>query len=383
MGGGASQRFLLERFEESRERGLAAYRAGAWQEARYRLLKAAEYLYRVAAASEGRLREQRVRNAHRLKELARRIDPQAPPRGGAARAEGAAPARLGQAEALEAAGPAGFRQAERPRVRFADVAGLEEVKEQIRLKLIYPLRHAEVARRYRIRPGGGLLLYGPPGTGKTLIAKAVAGEVEAAFFTVRPSEILSKWVGESEKNVAELFAEARRHPVSVIFIDEIEALVPARRDTQSSVMQRVVPQVLAELEGFDSDGKNPLLFLGATNEPWSLDPAVLRPGRFDAKVYVPLPDLPARRKMLEMYLAERPVARDVDLDLLAARLEGWSGADVRNLCDTAAAESFLAAVERGEEAVIDAALLERLLEELRPSVRPEELARFEQYARAN
>jgi transitional endoplasmic reticulum ATPase len=378
-----SQAFLMDRCTEHRTRGLEAYKRGDWDDARYHLLKAAEYLFRVAGGTSGRLRESRIRNAQKLKELAKRIEPGegppghgagAPGPGGEARARGAA-------DGAEGEGGARYRQADRPRVRFDDVAGLDEVKEQIRLKLIYPFRHKEAAAKYGIRPGGGVLLYGPPGTGKTLVARAVAGEVDAAFYTVRPSEVLSKWVGDSEKNVAELFRQAREHPVSVIFIDEIEALVPARRESRSTVMSRVVPQILAELEGFATAGSNPLLFLGATNEPWSLDPAVLRPGRFDAHVYVGLPDLAARAKMLELHLEDRPVAGDVDLGALAVRLDGYSGADIRNVCDRAAAEAFLAAVERGEHATIDAALMERTVAAVRPSVRAEDLARFEAYAR--
>ena len=165
-----------------------------------------------------------------------------------------------------------------------------------------------------MRPGGGVLLYGPPGTGKTMLAKATAGEIDAAFFRVSPADMLSKWVGEAEQNIKKLFDAAAAEKRSIIFIDEIEALVPARRDEGSSVMQRVVPQILQGMEGFDKKGEQPVLFMGATNVPWQLDPAVLRPGRFDDKVYIPLPDLPARRKMLDLYLGKRPVAADVDLD---------------------------------------------------------------------
>jgi transitional endoplasmic reticulum ATPase len=373
-----SQEFHLTRFSEFREKGIAAYRAARWKDARYLLLKASEHLFQLAKESGGRLREARIENAKKLSEMAKRIDPDAPP-------SGAPPAgAAGKARLAEERGEEGtrFRKVERPSVRFADIAGLDEVKEQVRLKMIYPFLHEDKARRYGIRPGGGILLWGPPGTGKTLIARAIAGELEAAFFAVKPSEILSKWVGESEGNIAALFRTARENPLSIVFFDEIEALVPKRRDSQSTVMQRVVPQILSELEGFDSAGKNPILFLGATNEPWSLDPAVLRPGRFDERIYVPLPDHAARRQMLGMYLRGRPVAPDLDFDALAARLEGYSGADIRNICNKAAAEAFLVSIEAPEagERPIDAPLLDRILAATRPSVKPEDLARFEKYA---
>ncbi|MBK8270117.1 MAG: ATP-binding protein [Planctomycetes bacterium] len=173
-----------------------------------------------------------------------------------------------------------------PTIGFDDIAGLDEVKHEIRLKMIYPFAHPELASQYKIGVGGGLLLYGPPGTGKTMIAKAIAKEIEATMFVVSPAQVLSKWVGEAEQNIRKLFEAAKAEPKAIIFIDEIEAMVPSRRDSNSSVMTRVVPQILQEIEGFDRKGDRPLLFVGATNEPWALDSAMMRPGRFDAKVYV-------------------------------------------------------------------------------------------------
>jgi transitional endoplasmic reticulum ATPase len=269
---------------------------------------------------------------------------------------------------------------EKPSLRFEHVAGLEDVKQDIRIRMIYPFEHPDLAEKFGVSVGGGVLLYGPPGTGKTMLAKATAGEIDAAFFRVSPAEILSKWVGEAEQNVKKLFDAAAAEPRSIIFIDEIEALVPARRDEGSSVMQRVVPQILQGMEGFDKKTKQQILFMGATNVPWQLDPAVLRPGRFDEKVYIPLPDAVARRKMLDLCLSHRPVAEDVNLDEVAQRLDGYSGADIKYICDRAATVPFLQSVASGEEGKITRQILDDAVHDAPRSVGPESLKRFEEWA---
>jgi transitional endoplasmic reticulum ATPase len=297
------------------------------------LLEAARAMVELSKEAKGEdLREARRQTAHRLLELARDCEEakrgkRRPPSGNA-RPQKESAASSGDDEGKSADQ---WMVRERPSIRFDDVAGLEDVKEDIRLRMIYPFEHRDLAEKFGIRAGGGVLLYGPPGTGKTMLARATAGEIDAAFFKISPADILSKWVGEAEQNIQKLFEAAASEERSIVFIDEIEALVPARRDEGSSVMQRVVPQILQGMEGFEKS-KNPILFMGATNVPWQLDPAVLRPGRFDEKVYIPLPDLAARRKMLEIYLGKRPVDEGVDLDALAARLEGYSGADIKYLC---------------------------------------------------
>jgi transitional endoplasmic reticulum ATPase len=366
-----SMDFYLRNFKQFKARGMKAYKEGDGKEARYCFLKASEYLFKLARGSTGAIRETRIENAKRMAEMAKKVEV-----GLKSRKPGTKKA-VAKDEGDEGKGK--FKVIERPKLKLADVAGLEDVKEEIRIKLIYPVAHPEKAKKFGIRPGGGILLYGPPGTGKTMIARAIAGEMEAAFFTVKPSEIMSKWVGEAEQNIAELFRTARNYPLSIIFIDEIEALVPKRRSSSSSVMQRVVPQILSEIEGFDSEGKNPILFLGATNEPWQLDPAVLRPGRFDEKVYVGLPDRDARRKILEINLKNRPVASDVDLDLLADLLDGFSGADIKNICEKAAADAFLEAIEEKREEPITLADLKRVITESAPSVDPGDLKKFQKY----
>ena len=368
-------------FERFRQKGLDARRAGQWDAARTYLLEAARAMTALAREAQGEdLRTGRQDIAARLLDLARDSEQ--------ARKERRRPNAVrrtpreqdASSEAEGAASADKWIVKEKPTLRFDDVAGLDDVKEDIRLKMLYPLEHPELAERFGIRPGGGVLLYGPPGTGKTMLAKATAGEIDATFFRISPADVLSKWVGEAEQNIKKLFDAAASEPRSIIFIDEIEALVPARRDEGSSVMQRVVPQILQGMEGFDSKkGSDPILFMGATNVPWQLDSAVLRPGRFDEKVYIPLPDLPARRRMLDLYLANRPVAEDVQLDDLAARLDGYSGADIKYLCDRAATIPFLQSVASGEEGEITAAVVEDVLADTRPSVQSKALRRFDEW----
>jgi transitional endoplasmic reticulum ATPase len=369
-------------FERYRQKGLDARRAGQWDSARIYLLEAARAMVELSKQAQGEeLQEGRWQMAARLLELARDCDT-AKSENRRARPDGRQSGPNESSSESEGGGNASqWIVKEKPLIRFADVAGLDDVKEDIRLKMIYPFEHPELAARFGVKAGGGVLLYGPPGTGKTMLAKATAGEIEATFFRISPADVLSKWVGEAEQNIKKLFDAAAGEKRSIIFIDEIEALVPARRDEGSSVMQRVVPQILQGMEGFDKKSVSPILFMGATNVPWQLDPAVLRPGRFDEKVYIPLPDLPARRKMLDIYLGKRPVAGDVDLDQLAQTLDGFSGADIKYICDRAATVPFLRSVATGTEGDITSDILRDVIHDTPCSVSAEMLRRFDEWAR--
>src|SRR3954465_8951022 len=370
-------------FQRYQQKGLDARRAGQWDSARIYLLEAARAMLELSKTAQGEeLKEARRQMSAKLLELARDCEnaknenrrQNAPSRRGAG----------GKETSSESEGGSSADQwvvKEKPSLRFDDVAGLDDVKEDIRLKMIYPFQHPQLAEKFDIRPGGGVLMYGPPGTGKTMLAKATAGEIDATFFRISPADVLSKWVGEAEQNIKKLFDAAAAEERSIIFIDEIEALVPARRDEGSSVMQRVVPQILQGVEGFDRKAGRPVLLMGATNVPWQLDPAILRPGRFDEKVYIPLPDLPARRKMLDIYLGKRPVAEDVDLDALAIRLEGYSGADIKYLCDRAAVVPFLRSVASGEEGESGQPVVDEVLADTPRSVSADMLRRFDEWTR--
>jgi transitional endoplasmic reticulum ATPase len=362
-------------FERLKDKGLAAYKSGDFSAAKPYLMQAADAIIKIAEqTAEAERRRRRKAMAAELIEFARQCD------------ERAAAKKTGPRAADKEGDDSGAKASDwivrdKPTVKFDDIAGLEEVKQEIRVKMIYPFSHPELAAQYKIPGGGGLLLYGPPGTGKTMIAKAVACEIDATMFVISPAQVLSKWVGEAEQNIRKLFQAAKAEPRAIIFIDEIEALVPARRDSQSSVMTRVVPQILQELEGFDRSAKSsPLLFVGATNEPWSLDSAIMRPGRFDSKVYVPLPDEPARHRLLEIYLGSRPLAEDVDFAELVGRLNGYSGADVKAVADRAATIPFMEAIDGAQARSITMKDLLAVIEDTPPSVQKKDLARFETFA---
>jgi transitional endoplasmic reticulum ATPase len=192
--------------------------------------------------------------------------------------------------------------------------------------------------------------------------------------------MLSKWVGEAEQNIQKLFDAAKAEDKSVIFLDETEALVPKRKSDSSTVMQRVVPQILQELEGFDRQGDRALLFVGATNKPWMLDEAILRPGRLDAKVYVGLPDAPARYRLLEIYFGDRPLAEDVDFGELCDRLEGYTGADINNIAQRSAQLPFMEAIGGKEPRPISRKDIMMVIEATPPSVNPADLVRYEKFA---
>jgi transitional endoplasmic reticulum ATPase len=369
--------FLLESFEKHKAKGIARFRMGELEEAKYHFLKAAEYLLQLAKESEGKLRAARMKQAQELVTLAKTVkERREKVREHAAAAKAGAPPSDDAKEGI----PKDWTLSEKPKLRFDDIAGLDDVKEQIRIKMIFPFTFPDKAKKYKVKTGGGILLYGPPGTGKTMIAKAVAGELDATFFAIAPSEILNKWVGESEKNIRKLFETARNCPKAVVFIDEVESLIPKRRDSEAgSVMSRVVPQILSELDGFEAREGQSVMFMGATNEPWNIDYAMLRPGRLDEKVYVGLPDPAARKRILELNLKDIPLCEDVDQEKIAARLEGYSGADIAYLCRKVAEQTFLESVELAHERPIAEADFERVLRTLRPSVTTSDLDRFKKF----
>ncbi len=240
-------------------------------------------------------------------------------------------------EVLKEIQPSALREVvfEVPKVTWDDIGGLGDVKALLREAVEWPLRYAEVFRRLGVEAPKGVLLYGPPGTGKTLLAKAIANESEANFITVKGSDILSKWYGESEKRIAEIFRKAKQVAPAIIFLDELDALAPMRGTAMGEphVTERIVNQLLSELDGLEE--LRGVVVIAATNRPDIIDPALLRPGRFDEMILVPVPDAGTRLEIFKVHTKKMSLADDVDLDELTGLAEGFTGADIAAVCKKA------------------------------------------------
>ncbi len=281
-------------------------------------------------------------------------------------------------EALKLVRPSAMREVliETPKVGWKDIGGLEEVKEALSEAVEWPLKYPEAFRRLGIKPPKGILLIGPPGCGKTLLAKAVAKESEANFISVKGPEIMSKWVGESERAIREIFRRARQVAPSVIFFDEIDAIAPRRGGYEGSrVYEQVVAQLLTEMDGIEE--LSDVVVIAATNRPDMIDPALLRPGRFDRIIVVPPPDKKSRLEIFKVHTRNMPLAKDVDLEKLAEMTEGYSGADIEAICREAA---LLALRENLNAKQVEMRHFLAVLEKIKPSLKKEEVEAYYAFA---
>ena len=272
------------------------------------------------------------------------------------------------------------------KITFADVAGLEDVKEQITFKVLSPMQKPELAEKYHIRAGGKILLYGPPGTGKTFIARAIAGEVDAEFFAVNCQDLISKYMGDSSKQLDSLFAEAEKHEKAIIFFDEFDSVASKRGDGTGGVdaeMARFVATFLTKVDGFKPTANKMLLLIAATNRPWALDSAMLRGGRFDTQIYVGVPDQAAREFLVNRALGGIAKEEDVDLSKLAWALEGYGGGDVTAICEKIKLEPYKREVLTGEAQRITREDCNKVLSSSRNVITPEELEKFKAYREGN
>ncbi|MET9146004.1 tetratricopeptide repeat protein [Streptomyces sp. NPDC004042] len=254
-------------------------------------------------------------------------------------------------------------------VRLADVGGMREVKDRLEAAFLAPMRNPGLRRLYGKSLRGGLLLYGPPGCGKTFIARAVAGELGAGFLSVSVNDVLDMWVGNSERNMHEIFETARRQAPCVVFLDELDALGAKRSRTAHSGMRNTVNQLLTELDGIDSAANEGVFVLAATNVPWDVDLALRRPGRLDRTLLVLPPDAPAREAVLRYHLRERPV-ENIDLGRLAKATDGFSGADLAHVCEAAAERALLDSARTGTVRMIGTKDLLAAAQDVVPSTGP-------------
>ncbi len=252
-------------------------------------------------------------------------------------------------DAFKSMSPSALREVviESPNVHWDDIGGLEDVKQKLKEAVEWPLKYADIFHKMDAKPPKGILLYGPPGTGKTLLAKAVATESQANFISVKGPEFLSKWVGESERAVRETFRKARQAAPCVVFFDEIDAIAPARGSIgDSHVTERVISQILTELDGLEE--LRDVTVIAATNRPDIIDPALLRPGRFDRLIYIPPPDKEARKEIFRIHTRKKPLAKDVSIDELAEKTDGYTGADIAAVCNEAVMAAIREYINEGK-----------------------------------
>lgn len=276
-----------------------------------------------------------------------------------------------------------------PSIGFDDIAGLDDVKDIVRVKVLLPLKNPEAFEGYEKKSGGGMCLYGPPGTGKTMIAAAIANEIGAKFCSIKPSDLLMQGLGQTEKAVRALFAQARQFPCAVIYFDEMDSLTP--KNTKSTAARQLRSEFLAQLQGIDSykEGEAKILFLvAATNKPWDIDSAFLRPGRFGTKVYVGLPDYPAREYMIKKRMEKIvkkgvvEVREDVNVENLAENTNGYNCSDISNLLDRIEEISIIRGIKTGEKYIADEDFA-TALSEIHSSVQADDIQKLREWREEN
>lgn len=386
-------RLLYDAYNIYYNKGMDALKSKRYTVAARNLYSASETLLKLAKESESELKQTRLKRADEIYHLAEEIERKSqtvdmPSQNGAKNdlakfginydsnntdnKASKSTKNNNNDESLTSFAPAGDTG-----VSMDDVAGLKEAKEEIIQKVIEPNKHPEIFRRFNKAKGGGILLYGVPGTGKTMLAQAIAHEIDAKFFSVKCSDILSKWVGDAEQNIRNLFQEAKKYPTSIIFFDEFEAIAP-KRDTYSTVMKRVVPELLTQIQGFEKNDNN-LIIIAATNRPWDIDSAFLRPGRFDRRIYVPLPDFEARQAIIENKLKNVPCDAYLDKDGIANMTEGFNGADVTAFCEKLKDLAISRELREGVRAEINNNDVVAASKVIFSSVSPEDLQKFAKY----
>ena len=362
--------FLLDVYERYLSGAKKAEEAGNIEAAKKNYYLAADTLYKVCAKTTGKLKDARINKVKALMDYADKLTElkKAPTNSSSNESNN------GDEDGKK------WEACEIPNVKFSDIIGLEDVKQEIIMKMINPVKHPEKYKLYKKKTGGGIILYGPPGTGKTMIAKAIANEVGAHFYAIKSSDIISKWVGDSERNIASLFETANKQDKAIIFIDEMDSLFKQRGDDAHN--DKRVNEFLQQIDGFTSKNEN-LLVLGASNRPWDIDNAAMRSGRFSEKIYIHLPQLNARKAFLQMYLKDIPLSSDVDFDECARLTEGFSGADMNEVAEKAKEFPLRHAIETNENLPVTQANLIAAIKHVAKNIDNSMISTYEKYANRN
>lgn len=362
---------LVEAYKSFSAQGREKLAAGNYSEAREAFLKAAELANKISVGSTSyEVRMEYHNAAVKLLDFAKNgCRP--------------APERIHAAPQKDEEKSAEIKPSAGGGITFTDVAGLEDVKDQIRYKVIEPLKNPDLAAMYKIEPGAKILLYGPPGTGKTFIARAIAGEVDAQFYAVNCQDLISKYMGDSSKKLDGLFEMAQKNERAIIFFDEFDSVASKRGDGADGVdaeMARFVATFLTKVDGFKrSETNKMLLLIAATNRPWALDPAMLRGGRFDTHIYVGVPDQAAREFLVNKVLGGLPIEEDVSLKKLASALEGYGGGDITAICNKIKLNTYMRALKAGAPQKISREDCNLVLLSSHNMITAEELAEFQKF----
>lgn len=365
--------YLIDKKQSHETACETAIRGGDTRAAIFHAAKAAEFAYALAESTAGTLAARYIEDAEGWLEIGERLRKEPLPQRSSGSATNKKP--LSESAINDSSAP-DWLITEKPNITFEMIAGMLDAKDAIFDMVIHPLQDIDKARALNLQAGGGILLYGPPGNGKTLLGKAVANQLDSPFYYASGAQIRSKWHGESEQRLRSLMQAARRHSVAILFLDEVDGLLP-RRGGGSVVDNRIVTQFLAEVGGFEQSG-NVLLILGATNKPWEIDEAVFRTGRFDEKIYVGLPDRPARLGILHIHLDPLPLEPEFDFEAWTDRLDGYTGSDIVGVINVAKRASLRRSIRQKDEPTLQSADIEAALKTIPSSVTD---AMLKQYAK--
>ncbi len=366
--------FLLEKKQEHESACESAIREGNLRAGIFHAAKAAEFALALAASTSDNLLARYTEDAEGWLEIAERLKTNPP--------KNQKPELKGQKTPDNSTDSPDedWLVSEKPSVTFDMIAGMAEAKATINEMVVLPLKSPEKARALGLKAGGGVLLYGPPGNGKTTLGKAVAHELDAAFYYASGAQIRSKWHGESEQKLRKLIQTAKSQPLAVLFLDDVDGLLP-KRSNQSVVDNRIVVQFLAEIGGFE-ESQNVLLILGATNKPWEIDEAVFRTGRFDEKIFIGLPDEPACRGMLHMHLDKLPLRAGFDFEVWVKRLAGYTGSDIVGIVNAAKRAALNRSVRENTDPLLTEQDLDDAFKHIPSSVTEKLLQQYQTFQQA-